>query len=756
MNQLLNEVLLNRKNLIMLDHTSDSASEIKKFLIVATASKNLESLGYRFSSELINALKKVSKEEIYEIEDMILNNIQERLGDDVVYKPMYPGFPDSVMKKDEAELYFDAMRYAESGFTEMPLEYVLCKKESHIKEVAESAKKLTAISVGEEKNLDEIIHNLMSSMVTYSQNDKDDLAVLSQEYKEFEKAIPEKIPNKENLIWMANAYTQKGIIKTNPFLGKIKTATDVLRLIVARNDGDITLSSPTKFKKLPETEIKRYAELICKANNAEKDIRQRTEVFKRIFKQYHFPSVYSTPEMKKLAYNLYHDKLEKTFDSKKRDLMKNGNYNSLVDLYKSAPGRMATDMDHLLRLSKFKEENLNKLYSVFEKQVKYISTMTLLKMTALLEERTKDREYNIYSPNKGLSNPYIVANQKKTIPEEVANRIIDIANDSLKQRYSKKRPLGKSYVEKGMEHVKIPTAQRTNSQNAQTLPYGSQMNLEKGTDTIRGFIWWTNTYPGQNLDIDLSAVYFDKDWKEVGHVSYLFLRNKLGVHSGDIRDGGDPGSEGASEFIDFNLKAMKENNVAYVVFSVNNFSVYDFADTPCKFGWMELEKDPKFLYNPRDVKTAVKLNTKSSRSIPVVFDVENERFVWMDRNPRSFSDIKISEKGPNNVITHATPIMVECYKAVHLPAPSLSNLINLHIEARGEKTENMKEAESLFMIDRINDFKDLPQAKEVLCAYDNDAILGDLVSDELSLKDVEYFTELEKKEVSEKEIEPEK
>lgn len=66
----------------------------------------------------------------------------------------------------------------------------------------------------------------------------------------------------------------------------------------------------------------------------------------------------------------------------------------------------------------------------------------------------------------------------------------------------------------------------------------------------------------------------------------------------------------------------------------------------------------------------------------------------------------------------------------------------LHVEARGELVSNPKEADTLFTVERVAR-EDFPDAKEFLCAYDTADILGDLVTDELSVKDIEYFKALE-------------
>ena len=162
---------------------------------------------------------------------------------------------------------------------------------------------------------------------------------------------------------------------------------------------------------------------------------------------------------------------------------------------------------------------------------------------------------------------------------------------------------------------------------------------------------------------------------------------------------------------------------------------------------MELNDKSKTLYDPRKVKSSIQLNTDSTRSIPVTFDVESQKMIWMDRNPKAFCDFRIkaesSKIGGNNVDTYATPIMVEAYKAVNLPAPSLYHLMQLHIAARGEMVDKPEEAETIFSLNRINDEKEYPNMKENICAYDNDVILGDLLPTTLSAKDIEYFKELE-------------
>lgn len=781
MNSKLNEILLNRKNLISVNPSTDSVDSFEKYLIAATASKNLESLGFRYTHALIQKLRESSVEEILKVEEQILSNIEKRLGADVTYKPMYPGFPDTVMKKSDFELYLDAMIYAESGFTEMPLEYTMFKENEKelLLDASKHIQQLKTISIGDENDIKNIMSNLMSSPIAFSQNDKDDIITVTKEMKDFESCIPEKIPNKENLTWLASSYMQ-GKVNENPYLSKMVSATDVLRFIVAKSHGDTALTEKVRFLDLKQSECRTLAYQLARTKNTEMDITQRPEVFKRLFKQYHFPTFYRSegaqtdlrPEdrekMLAISDKLYKDELMKSFDSKRDEYIKNKNYNGLVELYRESPGKLAKDMDWIISLANTfakspeqYETNIKLLCAVFKSSISKIDTNNLLKMQALVNLRTEQKLFNVYATKKGLGNPYMKKDSRKPIPADVVTTLNKITDEYLKDKYAKKRPLGKVYIEESLKDVKIPSAQRTDSQGAQTLPYGSQIDLDKNTKNLRGFIWWTNV-DHRPVDIDLSATFYDKKWNKLADLSYFNLHGSgYGVHSGDIRNGGNPGGKGASEFIDMDLDTLKSRNVGYVVFSVNNFSGYEFAETPCKFGWMELNEKDKSLYDPTKVKTTVQLNTKSTRSIPVAFDIENQKIIWMDRNPRSFCDFVITDGfeklSGNNTLTYASPIMVEAYKAVNLPAPSVYHLMMLHAEARGEVVDTPQEADTIFSMNRINDAKQYPNMKENICSYDNDEILGDLLPITLSSKDIEYFTALEEanEEQEHKEIEVE-
>ena len=80
---------------------------------------------------------------------------------------------------------------------------------------------------------------------------------------------------------------------------------------------------------------------------------------------------------------------------------------------------------------------------------------------------------------------------------------------------------------------------------------------------LRFFIYWKQKH-NNRTDIDLSVAYFDKSLTSLGHVSWTNLREGFTTHSGDITSAPD----GASEFIDINIKKAIETALANEVNSV--------------------------------------------------------------------------------------------------------------------------------------------------------------------------------------------
>ena len=472
MNNKLNEIVFRRKEAIFIEQTDNDISiNDYKQVLIATAAKNLESLGYTFSPELAYKMLNASVEDIIKMAQFLTDEIRHKLGGDVEYHPLYPGFPESVLERSEATLFFDALVYAISGFEVLPFDTA---HEREAKEEGERVSKFKQISLADIEAVKEIASNLMASQVAFSQDDKDDLFTIYDNYKSsFTDFIPKKVPNKENLTWLAAEYMKRESPYENPFLEKMNSATDVLRLIIARCGGDTSLTEKPRFKSLPRSETTAYAKKIAYMKNAESDIYQRSRMFKRLSEAYHFRNI-KDDKVQELLDKLYSNNLERSFLGKRDAAIEEGNYSKLIGMYKRNPGQMGADIAMLARMAlKEKDYGVAKaaLCSNFRENVGKMSTLTLLKVEAMLRGSMEHKDVAIFAPKKGLVNPWMQIEKRQELPEDIITPLVNITRYALKERYAAKRPMGKVYIEEGLKNIKIPSQQRTNSKGSIGMTY---------------------------------------------------------------------------------------------------------------------------------------------------------------------------------------------------------------------------------------------------------------------------------------------
>ena len=162
-------IILRRKNRVfindddMLKSLSAAVGEKNK-QIVATMNKNIEVFGYTMSEALFDKLvhmKAKNREVMY---DALVNGLKEITGADRVYNPMYPNFPESVMEKDDFELYFNAIVHYWSFGTLLPYEE---KKE---RVPLFNTAKVKVLEAGPFDDLNDIFNNFCASKTSLSTN----------------------------------------------------------------------------------------------------------------------------------------------------------------------------------------------------------------------------------------------------------------------------------------------------------------------------------------------------------------------------------------------------------------------------------------------------------------------------------------------------------------------------------------------------------------------------------------------------------
>ena len=704
----MNEILLRRKNKVILNNLNRTKLNPQ---YVATISKNIEALGYTFSKELFETLQTLSKEELQEFYLELVPMLKKMVGADVVYNPMYKNFPESVMEAEYVDLYINAIIHYWSGGTLYPYE----EKNERLPLFEET--KVKIIDLGTIEDLHEIFKNLCQSKTSISQADKEDLEWI---FKNMQVKFPDEIPLKENVALVGKLYLENYPLATAKDIQKFfKTATDVLRLITAMSDGDISLATNTKFRSFKRKERRLLLELLQNCGAIEEDMLRYKNKWIRIGEKLH-PTEYSEARFGKVitAFNkLRNDIKIETFGGKVAKAIKTEDYKSALTFLKKRPGELARKLDYLLRNATDK----NAVVNTFKDVASEVSTPVLLQVKEHFAHRTEKLDSRVFFPKGNLARCYCIENTLVEIEEKYCKAIVKICENALVENYKSKDFLGNVYLSEDFKNYIVPFSQRSASKALKTIVRGSKLPIADNTNALRAFIWWTNTdddsdrYSRGRVDIDLSAAIFDENWNYMEHVSYTNLRSEKykACHSGDITNGGSVNGDGVSEFLDVYIDSVVKYGARYVVYQVYNYTCQNYSDLPhAMFGWMSREDvGSGEIYEPKTVEQKMDLTSQSTVCIPVIFDCVNREVIWCDMNLTLSGCHR--NYGGNNVESNISGVAATCYSMVNMSKPNLYDLIDLHIRARGLRVDNKEEADVIFDIE------------DGITPYDTDIFVGE-------------------------------
>ena len=704
----MNEILLRRKNKVIVER---GTVEEPNNQYIVTIMKNVEALGYTFSKELFETLQTLTKDELQEFYLELIPMLKKLVGADVVYKPMYPNFPQSVMEADYLELYINAIMHYWSGGILYP-----CEEKSERLPLFEDTK-VKVIDLGTKEDIYDIFKNLCQSKTSISQTDKEDLEWI---FKNVQVKFPEEIPLKENVALIGKLYLENYPLATAKDIQKLfKTATDVLRLITAMSDGDISLASNCKFRSFKRKERRLLLELLQNCGAIEEDMLRYKNKWLRVGERLH-PSEYNEEQFGKVitAFNKLRNGIKiDTFSGKVTKAIETEDFKSALMLLKKRPGELARKLDHLLRSTSDK----NQVVNTFKEVASEVSTPVLLQVKEHFAHRTDKLESRVFFPKGNLARCHCIENTLSDINEKYCNAIVKICENALVENYKSKDFLGNVYLSEEFKNYIVTFSQRSASKTLKTIVRGSRLPITDNTKTLRAFIWWTNMYDKYNyhsrIDIDLSAAIFDENWNYMEHVSYTNLSSDKyeACHSGDITDGGSINGDGVTEFLDVDIDSVVKYGARYVVYQIYSYTGQKYSDMPhAMFGWMSRENvNSGEIYEPKTVEQKMNLTSQSTVCIPVIFDCVKREVVWCDMN-LSLNGCR-ANYGGNNVESNLSGVAATCYSMVNMSKPNLYDLIDLHIRARGLRVDNKEEADIIFDVN------------EGITPFDTDVFMGEYI-----------------------------
>ena len=725
----MNEILLRRKNKVIL---GIGTAKVANDRCITTIMKNIEELGYTFSREVFDVLRTYSVNELTEFYLELKAALMKLKGANVVYMPMYADFPKGVMDAHFSELYINAMvHYWSDG--------ILYPK-NHRKRVNDRLPlfddtKVKVLQLGSEADVRQIFDNICTSRTSISRTDREDIAYL---FETENMKLPDNIPHKENAAYISALYLQKNPLASVSGLRKyIKTATDVLRLVTAMSDGDVSLAENTRYKSFTRRQRRMIMELLSGCPNIEEDMLRYKERWIRIGERIH-PSEFDCSRYT-LAYDrainafdkLRNNRKIETFAGKVEFDLAYGEYESALAELVKRPGELARRLDQLLRVA-HKESVIRSFASVAEK----VSTPVLLQVREHFLHRAEQADVRVFFPKGSLAKCHSERNNLPDIDERYCQEVVRICENALVKIYGQREPMGKVYLSEDYRNYVVPFSQRSASKAMKTIVRGSRLPMDSQTNAVRAFIWWTNmdkcdfeSYDSGRIDIDLSAAIFDENWNYMEHVSYTNLKSAKykACHSGDIVNGGPVDGDGVSEFLDVDVDSVVRCGARYVVYQVYSFTCQTYADMPhAMFGWMErADVDSGEIYEPKTVEQKLDLTADSMVCIPVIFDCVKREFIWCDMN-MSLSGIH-ANIGGNNLESNLSGVAAVCYSMVNVKKPDLYDLIALNVMGRGVLVDNREDADIVFDTELYlnNDTVENERDKMVITPYDTELFMGE-------------------------------
>jgi hypothetical protein len=675
-----NSIYIRRKNKLYLDKGENSLSDEYIFNLL----KNIESLGYTFSPELIETVKTLSVDRLKQFYKQLISDLKENIGAYVEFKPMYPNFPEQVMEASEQELYSNSFWHYLGDWIGKRIMPNYEKKE---REKLKDQIKLKVIGHGNNEDFNTIFSRLLNSKTSVSDTDKQDIEWFIKTYNSKVYSLtPTDIPLKENV-----AYYIGCLLKNNTdgaeqeLLKHSKTATDILRIASALSDGDISLAENTKFKSISKRNRKLLLSAIENIGLITEDMLRYQNRWKRLGEKLHpfeykdrFPKCFEAFDI------IRNDKPFETFNSKVEKGLIKKNIPNLTHILKSRPGEFARKLDKLLRLTDNPKEVINTFSNVAES----VSSPVLLQVLTHFKNRNKPKELRTFFPKGNVGKAKAIDYNLPPINQTVCDEIILITEKALISKFSKYKYLGKVYLDEKLKNYTVPFAIRSASKALKTISRGSKIDLPEG-NTIRFFIYWKDG--NSRTDLDLSALALDTDSGFKTTIAYYNLKDLGGYHSGDITSAPD----GASEFIDIEISACLKQGIRYVLMSVNAFTNQPYCDLPyCFAGFMVRQfANSGEIYEPLTVENKFDLTANTRVAIPLIIDLYERKVIWVDLS------LKGNPSTVNNVHNNLSSTTVINKSMTTLVKPNLYDLLELHIKARGEKTFDINEANTIFASD---------------------------------------------------------
>ncbi|RYX89476.1 MAG: hypothetical protein EOO28_32850 [Comamonadaceae bacterium] len=669
-----NQIFLRRAASVMLKPGEGALPQVQ----AETLQRELEAFGYSLSPELGERILTLDQKRFASFTRDLMRDICFMRGSHVSWEPLYAGFPEEVVDSSRITLYLNAVaHYATAGSWRPQAKRITRSPLSD-----DARARLIPLKLGRLDQFESVFTQLASAKSSLSVQDVEDMKWFVRQYgARIYDLIPTRLTHKENLAHLAGALLAQNVQLAVEFLRQhVKSPTDVLRIAVSLNGGDVSLASPAKFASMKRP-LRRWMLSVMEASaNLEEEVSKRPEVFKRLAERLH-PGDFKEKFPNALAAfrNIWEGTRPDTLSKHVELNLEAGRIDVAASLLETRPGEFARRLDHLLRTTSAPQEIL----------IAFSGVSTQVSSSVLTQAHTHflrrgEGFLRTFFPKGQTALVYAIKDRRQPLSEEITRQAAQICEAALLKSFATRPPLGRCYVAPVLKDFLVPFSQRSAAKALRTVVRGSRLPMPDGS-TVRMFLWWKNGR--SRTDIDLSAGMFGANYEFMDSLAYYNLKNYGGVHSGDVVDA----PHGACEFIDLDIKRLLALNVRFVVASINAYTSQNFCDLPeCFAGWMSRSGPGSGeIFEPTTVVDKVDLASASTICLPVIFDLVERQAIWADIALTSYPQW-------NSLAGNISGVSLMLRALMDMRKPTLHTLFELHAKARGELVATAAEADTVF------------------------------------------------------------
>lgn len=478
-------------------------------------------------------------------------------------------------------------------------------------------------------------------------------------------ALPETIPVRESKALVLGTYLKQAGASPE-FLAQLKsrlqTATDVLRVLCVASGGDAGLVTKPRFKSLPRA-IRRCllaALESCPFPYLCEDLGRHAAFWKGAGQSLHvFEYAKSYPKVA-LAFAIlrktqlkdpqsefakglsataaeHQDCVERrgagfvfrSWAAKTEMALAGKDCEQALSLLKQRPGELSRRLDHLLRLAAEDDKLLARIHERFAAKVGAMASATLLTLSKHFQKRHEPVTKRVFFPKGEALLSYALKDTRATLKPTVTEPFVDSILEELLTRARALGSVNFGMVDEALDSVMVPFNERTASKSSVALPRGSRIPLPE-SKVLRLFVHWMQR-DSRDVDLDLSAICYDDDWKKRGVCSFagLSLENGAAIHSGDFTEAPPP--EGASEFIDLDIEKFRKLGLRTIVMSILSYNNVPFQCLERGFaGFMARNDLQGEAFKADTVRHRFDLHGKARVCTPLLVDLKDNCMMWLD------------------------------------------------------------------------------------------------------------------------------